>query len=153
MKENTIQFNCLKIAHSGTMNCCAVLSVDNFFTLNCGGYREPISLIFETSYGVYTSALTLLNPFDLCFFFLIFGGHMSFSWGHWWPCFGPMLTSTLGFKARVDPLLGVNVTTEIDGTSWRWRRRKVYQSASIKIGFKLSYSAIHVPLHRQQAPS
>ena len=29
------------------------------------------------------------------------GGHMSFFWGHWYPCFGFLVTSPLGFKARV----------------------------------------------------
>ena len=26
---------------------------------------------------------------------------MSFFWGHWYPCFGFLVTSPLGFKARV----------------------------------------------------
>ena len=38
-------------------------------------------------------------------FFLIFGGHKSFSWGHWYPFFGLLAMSPLGFKARVDPSL------------------------------------------------
>ena len=38
-------------------------------------------------------------------FLKIFGGHESFLWGHWYPCFGLLVTSPLGFKARVDPLL------------------------------------------------
>ena len=29
---------------------------------------------------------------------------MSFLWGHWHPCFGLLVTSALGFKARVDSL-------------------------------------------------
>ena len=33
-----------------------------------------------------------------------FGGHKSCLWGHWYPCFGLLLTSALGFKVRVDPL-------------------------------------------------
>ena len=39
------------------------------------------------------------------FFFKIFGGHKSFLWGHWYPCFGLLAMSPLGFKARVDPSL------------------------------------------------
>ena len=35
-------------------------------------------------------------------FFLIFGEHQSLLWGHGYPC---LVTSTLGFKARVDSLL------------------------------------------------
>ena len=33
------------------------------------------------------------------------GGHKSFSWGHWYSCFRLLVTSALGFKARVDFLL------------------------------------------------
>ena len=33
-----------------------------------------------------------------------FVGHESFLWGHWYPCFGLLLTSALGFKAMVDSL-------------------------------------------------
>ena len=33
------------------------------------------------------------------------GGHKFFLWGHWYPCFGLLLTSALGLKARVDCLL------------------------------------------------
>ena len=39
------------------------------------------------------------------FFFLIFVGHKSFLWGHWYPCFGLLVTSALGFNARVDSSL------------------------------------------------
>ena len=33
-----------------------------------------------------------------------FGGHESFLWGHWYPCFGLLVTSTLGFKAKCTDL-------------------------------------------------
>ena len=38
-----------------------------------------------------------------CFvvFFKIFGGHKSFLWGHWYHCLRLLVTSPLGFKARV----------------------------------------------------
>ena len=39
------------------------------------------------------------------FLFKVFGGHMSFFWGHWYPCFGFLVTSPLGFKARVGSAL------------------------------------------------
>ena len=39
------------------------------------------------------------------FDFFIFGGHKSFLWGHRYPCFGLLMVCTLGFKARVDPML------------------------------------------------
>ena len=32
----------------------------------------------------------------------IFGGHKSFSWGYWYPCFGLLVTFALGFKTRVE---------------------------------------------------
>ena len=38
-------------------------------------------------------------------FFKIFGGHRSFLWGHWYPCFWLLVTSPLGFKARVGSLI------------------------------------------------
>ena len=31
--------------------------------------------------------------------------HMSYYWGHWYPCFGFLVTSPLGFKARVGSAL------------------------------------------------
>ena len=37
-------------------------------------------------------------------FFLNFEGHKSFSWGHWYPCFGLLVMSAPSSKARVDPL-------------------------------------------------
>ena len=39
----------------------------------------------------------------LSFFLKFFGRHMSFSWGHWYPCFGLLVTSALGSQAKVDP--------------------------------------------------
>ena len=38
------------------------------------------------------------------YIFKFFVGHKSFLWGHWCPCFGLLVTSALGFKARVDSL-------------------------------------------------
>ena len=40
--------------------------------------------------------------FCFLFFFKIFIGHESFLWGHCYPGFGLLVTSALGFKARVD---------------------------------------------------
>ena len=37
-------------------------------------------------------------------FFLNFGGHQYFLWAHWYPRFGLLVTSSLGFKALVHPL-------------------------------------------------
>ena len=33
----------------------------------------------------------------MLFLFLNFEGHKSFLWGHWYPCFGLLVTSALGF--------------------------------------------------------
>ena len=33
------------------------------------------------------------------------GGYQSFLWGNWYPCFGLLVTSALGFKVKVDPVL------------------------------------------------
>ena len=51
------------------------------------------------------STNTLGENFFFFFFFKVFGGHMSFFWGHWYPCFGFLVTSPLGFKARVGSAL------------------------------------------------
>ena len=48
--------------------------------------------------------------YSTTFIFLVFGGHESFLWGHWYPCFGLLMTSPLGFKGRVDPSLVCFVT-------------------------------------------
>ena len=40
-----------------------------------------------------------------CVFKNIFGGHKSFLWGHCYPCFGLLVTSPLGLKARVGSLI------------------------------------------------
>ena len=37
----------------------------------------------------------------------VFGGHMSFFGGHWYPCFGFLVTSPLGFKAEVGCLIRI----------------------------------------------
>ena len=58
------------------------------------------------------------NCFFFVFFKKIFGAHESFLWGHWYPCFGLLVTSPLGFKARVGSALfelsgGVHVTLHV----------------------------------------
>ena len=37
--------------------------------------------------------------------FKIFGGRGSFLWGRWYPCFGLMVTSPLGFKSKLGSLI------------------------------------------------
>ena len=61
----------------------------------------------------------LTDPYILGKTFLkVFGGHMSFFWGHWYPCFGFLVTSPLGIfvEANVmhisqDPPLVLHVPT------------------------------------------
>ena len=45
-------------------------------------------------------------------FFLIFGGHKSFLWGHSYSSFGLLVTSPLGFKVRVGSLICAEKTLE-----------------------------------------
>ena len=52
------------------------------------------------------------------FFKNFFGGHESLLWGHWYPYFGLLVMSPLGFKARVGSALfqlsgGIRVTLHI----------------------------------------
>ena len=37
---------------------------------------------------------------NLCKKINFFGGHESFLWGHWYPCFGLLVTSSLAFKTQ-----------------------------------------------------
>ena len=43
----------------------------------------------------------------------ILGGHKSFLWGHWYPCYRLLMMSVLGFKVRVNPLLACFLTCVI----------------------------------------
>ena len=85
--------------------------------------KADFSSFFLMKFSVYfrlaipdklTTSLNVMH-----FFFLkIFGGHESFLWGHWYPCFGLLVMSPLGFKARVGSALftlgrGIWVTLHI----------------------------------------
>ena len=61
-------------------------------------------MLLITDIGKRTPTTCWVKVFFCLFFFKHFGGHMSFLWGHWYPCFGLLVTSALGFKARVDSL-------------------------------------------------
>ena len=62
-------------------------------------------------------------------FLKIFGGHESFLWGHWYPCFGLLVTSPVIVRARVGSALFelsrvIRVTLHVPSdspllTSWR----------------------------------
>ena len=43
-----------------------------------------------------------------------FGGHKFFLWGHWYPCFGLLVTSALSFKAGVDVLCSFSLVWSSD---------------------------------------
>ena len=62
------------------------------------------------------------NLYCFFLFFLNFGGHESFLWGHWYPHFGLLVTSPLGFKARVGSALfeisgGIHVMLHVPSDS------------------------------------
>ena len=59
----------------------------------------------ESSDNVMYWVAKPIEPVPKNFFLKFFGGHKSFSWFHWYPCFGLLVTFALGFKARVDFLL------------------------------------------------
>ena len=50
------------------------------------------------------------------FFFHNFGGHVLFG-GHWYTCFGLLLTFALGIKERMDPSLACFVSMILKFTS------------------------------------
>ena len=69
------------------------------------GYNSYVTDYIERNFLCVVDILFL--P---CFFFSFFLMrlfwlvlHKSFLWGHWYPCFGFLVTSALGFKARMYP--------------------------------------------------
>ena len=85
---------------------------------------------------------SMVPKFNAELFFLekTFGGQESFLWGHWYPYFGLLVTSSLGFKARVGSALfelsgGVPVMLHV--------QCRTYSSRGVseiwKIGLKLSW--------------
>ena len=92
----------------------------------------------------------------------------SFLWGHWYPCFGLLVTSPLGFKARVDPSHACFVTCvqwipEIHlwcNTCWPLGGQHGSQSRSLHacsrgrmLGFdrKTSHTVSRCPIHSATA--
>ena len=63
-------------------------------------------LLLRNAFVILVLRHGVTEMYSFFFFFLkIFGGHKSFSWGHWYLYFGLLAMSPLGFKARVDPSL------------------------------------------------
>ena len=76
--------------------------------LTCAQRIPPIHLWchtcwqYSSQHGRAFSTHTVADIFTN--FLKIFVGHKSFLWGHWYPCFGLLVTAALGFKARMDSL-------------------------------------------------
>ena len=62
-------------------------------------FEADVNTHFLKSFLTYTCAKLL------SFLKTIFEGHQSFLWGHWYPYFGLLVMSALGFKAWVNPRL------------------------------------------------
>ena len=73
--------------------------------LSAGIMLVNAGVILSVMIWVTTVAMPRDYAVVCLFFFKIFVGHESFLWGHCYPCFGLLVTSALGFKARVDFLL------------------------------------------------
>ena len=64
-------------------------------------------LIYRPRYLMNITDFMTINRMSIAkwqFFKIIFGGHKFFWWGHWYPYFELLVTSPLGFKARVGSL-------------------------------------------------
>ena len=85
----------------------------------CSSEKEPRTYFFHAGSWVkmtFSCSLSYkiadpVGEFPVCEFqqllkfvyFFNFGGHKSILYGHWYPSFGILVMSALGFKARVDP--------------------------------------------------
>ena len=67
--------------------------------------NKRIKICSGAQFETQRHTFEICNIFYFIFFFKVFGGHMSFFWGHWYPCFGFLVMSPLGFKARVGSAL------------------------------------------------
>ena len=62
-------------------------------------------------------------------FFLIYGAHKSFSWGHRCPCFRLLVISALGFNAKVDPFLHAFLPVGSSDSPMMWHLLTLKRSA------------------------
>ena len=62
---------------------------------------------FVDLHSVVNSFVPLRTLFFFLFFFKSFWRTHVLFWGHWYPCFGFLVTSPLGFKARVGCLIRI----------------------------------------------
>ena len=88
----------ISLLFSGLHNCL-------FFTLF--GHDVKVILLHVTKnryFALVSDDFQETHHFHFYFLFLkkTFVGHESFLLSHWYPCFGLLVTSAKGFKARVD---------------------------------------------------
>ena len=68
----------------------------------------PQGARMQNHFNNWNISIFLKQHFWFCwdnFFKKVFGGHMSFFLGHWYPCFGFLVMPPLRFKARVGSAL------------------------------------------------
>ena len=89
----------------------------------------------------------LLLKWAVCtpFFLKKIWGYKSFLWGHWYPCFGPLVMSALSFKARVDPFCVFSYLCDLQihlccDTCWLYRGQHGSQAFFIHIPADVSTS-------------
>ena len=121
--DSQIKFGSRRATLSPTWSPCLRLSSSQFDVV----VSDTVCLVFETvksqsfhrqlcpSTRLCATSFVYLDEFIWCdvsntrsriFFCLkFFVGHESFLWVHWYPCFGLLVMSALGFKTRVDPSL------------------------------------------------
>ena len=63
------------------------------------------SVFTQDSHSIYLSCLPDFMCYTFFFFFKSFWRTHVLFWGHWYPCYGFLVTSPLGFKARVGSAL------------------------------------------------
>ena len=62
--------------------------------------RGPLLVWSMGSLSIYNRGTAIISSF-----FNFFGGRRLFLWAHWYPCFGLLVMSPLGFKVRVGSLI------------------------------------------------
>ena len=69
--------------------------------------KLPKPACSDNTFDFFLEKINLKAKFSSSFAhnFFLFKILESFLWGHWYPWFGLLMTSPLGFKARVDPSL------------------------------------------------
>ena len=71
-----------------------------------GHMRENTSTTIHGVAWVYDTQPTVRSMYNVHFFFFFCRTHLHvLFWDHWYPCFGFLVTSPLGFKARVGSAL------------------------------------------------